>query len=323
MYAQPESLWVRVTRKSHETRDICLFELADEQGGELPPFTAGAHIDVFIPGGTVRQYSLCNDPADSHRYVIAVLHATQSRGGSAAMHAQVREGDLLQISTPRNLFPLQPAACSLLFAGGIGITPMLAMAEQLSNTHGQFALHYCARAQERAAFLARLRTSRFGGKTFCHFDEGDASQQLDLPSVLTPHVETAHLYVCGPQGFMDRVIGAARSLGWASERIHHESFGAACGQQGEVNSAFEIELKRTGGVHVVPADRSVASVLLELGVELPLSCESGFCGTCVTRVLDGRLEHRDSFLTDAERDRHDCFTPCCSRAASARLMLDL
>lgn len=317
-----ESLVVRVVHKRYETADVALFELAMQSGSDLPPFTAGAHIDVFMPGGAVRQYSLCNDPDETERYVIGVLRSATSRGGSEAMHAQVMEGDLLKISTPRNLFPLHSAEHTLLFAGGIGVTPMLSMAEQLSRTGASFELHYCARAEEHAAFLNRLETSAYSDKVFIHFDDGDPSSHLDLAASLQAGHADTRLYVCGPQGFMDWVIGTARAQDWPADRIHSESFGGTSdtGAQGD---SFEVELKRTGAVYTIAADKSVATVLLEAGFDIPVSCEAGVCGTCMTRVLEGEIDHRDSYLTDEERAKNDCFTPCCSRARSPRIVLDL
>ncbi len=317
-----DTLMVRVVGKSFETPEVCLFELAAQPGEGLPPFSAGAHIDVYVPGGPVRQYSLCNAPDESHRYVIGVLRTATSRGGSSAMHEQVKEGDLLKISLPRNQFPLRPAGRTLLFAGGIGITPMLSMAEHLAKTDADFFVHYCARSRERTAFLDRLRASPFGDKVSLHFDDDGPSRQLDLAAVLRNTHEDSRLYVCGPQGFMDSVLEAARMHGWAPDRLHSESFGATSGAttQGKV---FEVALQRTGGVYTIPPEKSVAAVLIEAGIDIPLSCEAGFCGTCVTPVLDGTPDHRDTFLTDEERARNDRFTPCCSRAVGARLVLDL
>lgn len=315
------SLLVRVVHKRYETADVALFELAMPSGSDLPRFTAGAHIDVFTPSGAVRQYSLCNDPDDADRYVIGVLRSATSRGGSEAMHAQVMEGDLLKISTPRNLFPLHSAEHTLLVAGGIGVTPLLSMAGQLSRTGASFELHYYARAAERAAFLNRLETAEYSDKVFIHFDDGVPKNHADLAASLQAGHADTRLYVCGPPGFMDWVIGTARAQGWPADRIHSESFGPPdTGAQGD---SFEVELKRSGAVYTVAADKSVATVLLEAGLEIPVSCEAGVCGTCMTRVLEGEIDHRDSYLTDEERARNDCFTPCCSRARSPRIVLDL
>lgn len=315
------SLLVRVVHKRYETADVALFELAMPSGSDLPRFTAGAHIDVFTPSGAVRQYSLCNDPDDADCYVIGVLRSATSRGGSEAMHAQVMEGDLLKISTPRNLFPLHSAEHTLLVAGGIGVTPMLSMAEQLSRTGASFELHYCARAAEHAAFLNRLETAEYSDKVFIHFDDCAPKNHADLAASLQAGHADTRLYVCGPPGFMDWVIGTARAQGWPADRIHSESFAPPdTGAQGD---SFEVELKRSGAVYTVAADKSVATVLLEAGLEIPVSCEAGVCGTCMTRVLEGEIDHRDSYLTDEERARNDCFTPCCSRARSPRIVLDL
>ncbi|MFC3607270.1 PDR/VanB family oxidoreductase [Stutzerimonas tarimensis] len=313
---------VQVASRRQEALDILAFELVRPDGEPLPAFSAGAHIDVHLPDGVVRQYSLCNHPEESHRYQIAVLKDPASRGGSQAMHA-LTEGSVLQISEPRNLFPLaHEAKRSLLFAGGIGITPILCMAERLAHTGADFELHYCARSAERAAFVERIRQSSFGERVHYHFDDGRDGQPLDAPTVLASPAEGAHLYVCGPGGFMEHVLGTARAQGWQEANLHREYFGAAPVAQ-ESNDSFEVQLASSGQVFQVLADRSVAQVLGEAGVIVPLSCEQGICGTCLTRVLEGEPDHRDLFMTEAEQAANDQFTPCCSRAKSARLVLDL
>jgi vanillate O-demethylase ferredoxin subunit len=238
------------------------------------------------------------------------------------MHADLKEGDRVKISLPRNHFPLRPASRSLLFAGGIGITPMLSMAEHLTHVGADFSLHYCARSRDRMPFIDRIRTSRFSDKAFLHFDDADPQQRLDLATTISEAHDDARLYVCGPQGFMDWIIGAAKAQGWPSDRIHFEAFGGSLNFAAG-GHAFEVVLKRTGRVYAVPPEKSVASVLTEAGVDVPLSCEAGMCGTCVLPVLEGTPDHRDSFLTDEERARNDRFTPCCSRAHGAQLVIDL
>lgn len=314
---------VIVTRKQREAAGICSFELAAVEQAVLPAFSAGSHIDVHLPNGLVRQYSLCNHPDERHRYEIGVLLDSSSRGGSRGMHELVSEGTKLRISEPRNLFALaHEAAYSLLFAGGIGITPILCMAERLANAGSPFELHYCGRCAEGMAFVQRLRDSDFADCVYLHVDDGEPSQRLDSPRVLANPATNHHLYVCGPTGFMDHVIGTARDQGWAESQLHREYF-AAAPATGDDTDSFEIQLSSSGLCLQVPADRSVADVLIEAGVDIPLSCEQGICGTCITRVLEGEPEHRDMFMTDAEHARNDQFTPCCSRAKSARLVLDL
>lgn len=315
-------LTVRVARRRQEARDIVSFELVAADGGALPPFAAGAHIDVHVPGGYVRQYSLCNAPHERHRYLIAVLRETASRGGSAAMHERVRERDLLTIGAPRNRFALATgAARHLLLAGGIGITPLLSMAEQLAATGADFALHYCARTRERAAFYGRLRSSAFAARVHFHFDDGDAAQRLDAPRLLAAQPLATHMYVCGPAGFIDAALHAARAAGWDEARLHQERFAAAAVAASD--AAFEVEIASSGEVIVVPPDRTVVQALAAAGIQIPTSCEQGICGTCLTGVLRGVPEHRDQYLTEAEQAAGDRFLPCCSRAKSARLVLDL
>ena len=193
---------VVVVSRNNEAQDICSFELARVDGQALPAFSAGAHIDVYLPDGVVRQYSLCNHPEERHRYLIGVLNDPASRGGSRCLHEHIQKGARLQISEPRNLFPLaHEARRSLLFAGGIGITPILCMAEQLAHSGADFELHYCARSSERAAFVERLKGASFADRVHLYFDE-QADSRLDAARVLANPQPDVHLYVCGPSGFM-------------------------------------------------------------------------------------------------------------------------
>ncbi|WP_095156747.1 PDR/VanB family oxidoreductase [Pseudomonas sp. Irchel 3E13] len=303
-------------------RDILSLELASISGAELPAFDAGAHIDVHLPNGLVRQYSLWNSPHERNRYCIGVLRDPASRGGSSAVHQLLKVGQVITVGEPRNLFPLQPAKRSILFAGGIGITPILAMAQSLARQGGDFVLHYCARSPDSAAFVERLRAMPFAAQVQLHFDDGAAAQRLNLQTVLEAEPGDSQLYVCGPGGFMEHVLSGARAAGWYEARLHREYFGAAPVVKGE-DDAFEVRIHSTGQVFAVPADQSITRVLDEAGIIIPVACEQGICGTCLTRVLDGEPDHRDQFLTAEERARNDQFTPCCSRARSGCLVLDL
>jgi len=315
---------VLVTARTQETVDILCVELARADGGALPSFSAGAHIDVLLADGWRRQYSLCRPAHSSGRYQIAVLKDAASRGGSVAMHAQLNVGAQVQVSPPRNLFTLHPAAShSLLFAGGIGITPLLCMARSLADSGADFTLHYCARSRERAAFVAQLHASDFADKVHCHFDDGDAAQQLHAAQVLAQPDSGTHVYVCGPAGFMQHVLDTAATLGWPADNLHSEYFAAAPTDHAEGNGSFEIALHSTGQVFTVPADKTAAQVLDENGIFISLACGQGLCGTCLTGVLEGEPLHHDQFQTDAERALNNQFTPCCSRALSGRLVLDL
>jgi vanillate O-demethylase ferredoxin subunit len=313
---------VLIARKAVAAQDVVTLDLVPAPGTVLPPFDAGAHIEVELGPGLLRPYSLCNDPAERHRYQIGVLRDPHSRGGSAAVHDRLAEGQRIRIGAPRNHFALVRAQRSLLFAGGIGITPILCMAERLARDGAAFEMHYCTRSPQRTAFAARIAASAFAAQVAIHHDDGPPAQRLDLQLVLpAPHPQT-HLYVCGPRGFIAWVCGTARAAGWADAQIHYEHFAGADPDAGD-GRAFEVRLARSGTTIPVPAGRSVAAALHAHGIALPVSCEQGVCGTCLTRVLDGEPEHRDQYLTDEERCRNDQFLPCCSRSRSACLVLDL
>jgi len=314
---------VRIAAKTIEADDICSFELVDVHGGALPPFSAGAHIDVHLDAGLVRQYSLCNDPRETHRYQIAVLREQGSRGGSAAMHA-IEPGRELRISDPRNHFALAPEGENhLLFAGGIGITPILCMAERLSSIGASFELRYCTRSPQRTAFAQRLRASSFADKVHFHHDDGPAGEKLDIPRVVAGPKSGRHLYVCGPAGFMNAVLEGAGAAGWSQDSLHREYFGAVTAFPSTGDDAFEVQIASSGAIVRVNPDQSVIGALAAAGIDVPVSCEQGVCGTCVTRVIDGTPDHRDLYLTADEHARGDQFTPCCSRSKSPRLVLDL
>lgn len=316
-------LKVRVARKSLEAVDICTFELVDVNGGPLPAFSAGSHVDVHLPNGLTRQYSLCNDPAESHRYLIGVLRDPGTRGGSKAMHERVHEGDVLAISAPKNHFPLaHEAKRHLLLAGGIGVTPILCMAERLAIAGAEFEMHYCTRSRERTAFRDRIAASEFAPRVRFHFDDGAPAQKLDIAALLATPQPGVHLYVCGPKGFMDAVLGTARARGWPEAQLHYEFFTAEV-VKSDSDESFEVKLASSGRIVVVPKDKTVVQALAESGVEVQTSCEQGVCGTCLTRVLEGVPDHKDMYLTPEEQAANDQFTPCCSRSKSARLVLDL
>lgn len=315
---------VKVLRKQQEAEGIYSFELIHANGQPLPKFTAGAHIDVEIGPGLSRQYSLCNSPRENHRYLIAVLREPSSRGGSSAMHDLIQEGQLLSISAPRNHFPLaDDAHRTLLFGGGIGITPLLAMAMELFERGAEFELHYCTRTRQRTAFCDRLAEAAFSDHVRIYYDDEPVLGHLDVNGVLGVPREQVHIYVCGPGGFMAHVLDTARELGWPENLVHREYFVAAPQNAAVAESGFEIELARSGTVLNVPEGMRTIDILWAAGIEVPVSCEQGVCGTCLTRVVSGIPDHRDSFLTDDERRANDQFTPCCSRSLTPRLVLDL
>ncbi|AOR73257.1 Vanillate O-demethylase oxidoreductase [Burkholderia stabilis] len=318
-----DGLTVRVAAKHDEAADICSFELVRADGLPLPPFSAGSHIDVIVPGGPTRQYSLCNAPDENHRYRIAVLRDPKSRGGSAGMHDRVNAGDTLTISAPRNHFALAPGAThSLLLAGGIGVTPILCMAERLARIDASFDMHYCTRSRPRTAFLDRIARAPYAGRVQVHFDDEADSQRFDIAARLAVPEPGTHLYVCGPKGFMDAVLTTARASGWPEAQLHYEFF-AADERQKDQDGRFEVEIASSGRVIVVEKNESVVQALAKAGIEIETSCEQGVCGTCATRVLAGEPEHFDLCLTPDERAANDQFLPCCSRSKTARLVLDL
>ncbi len=322
MSAPATPITVRVQRKRAEALDICSLELVP-LNGHLPPFTAGAHLDVHLPNGLVRQYSLCNAPGEVDRYQIAVLRDANSRGGSTAVHDLVHEGMQIEISAPRNHFPLaEGAPHHLLLAGGIGITPLLAMAERLSQQGAPFTLHHGTRSRERTAFLARVAAAPWAARVRHHFDDGAPAQKLDIAATLAAQAAGTHLYVCGPQGFIDAVLRTAREQGWSEDRLHFEFFGAAPVVSAD-DGGFEIEVAGSGQVIAVAKDQTALAALQAAGLDIPMACEQGVCGTCLTRVCAGTPDHRDHYLTDAEKAANDQFLPCCSRARTPRLVIEL
>ena len=313
---------VVVVSRNNEAQGICTYELASADGSALPAFSAGSHIDVHLPGGLIRQYSLCNHPDEQHRYLIGVLKDPASRGGSQSLHEHIKDGDSLRISEPRNLFPLvHEARRSLLFAGGIGITPILCMAERLAHSGADFEMHYCARSSERAAFVERIRNSLFADRVFLHFDEQPETAMNTAQVLANPQPDT-HLYVCGPGGFMQHVLDSARAQDWQENALHREYFAAAPVDSSN-DGSFSVKVGSTGQVFDIPPDKTVVQVLESHGIDIPMSCEQGVCGTCLTRVLEGVPDHRDMFLTEEEQACNDQFTPCCSRSKSPMLVLDI
>lgn len=312
---------VRVASTLDAAARIRLYELVPVVG-DLPPFTAGAHVTVRLPSGTERQYSLCNDPAEANRYVIGVLRCDDGRGGSREMHAAVAAGVELLIGAPANNFPLAPeATASLLVAGGIGATPILAMARVLARAGHDFRLVYLSRSPVETAFLDDLAGPAFAGRVTVHHDEGRADRQADLAALLGPAAPGRHLYCCGPAGLMAAVAGAAAD--WPAGHVHFEHFTNEIAAEQAGDRPFTVRLAGRGGSYVVPPGRTILEVLLEAGLDIDYSCGEGTCGTCITRLLAGVADHRDAVLTDAEKAAGDSITICCSRAKTPELVLDL
>jgi vanillate O-demethylase ferredoxin subunit len=284
--------------------------------GKLPPFTAGAHVDVRVGLALVRQYSLCNSPAQTHRYVICI--------GSAERHRDIHVGQRTQISVPRNHFPLVDAERYVLVAGGIGVTPLLSMAQELAARQAEFALHYYASSVANSPLLEWILASDFADRVVVHHSDAGDSIRGALPKGLREPDAGAAVYVCGPSGFMSYVVEQATGLGWQAGQIHLERFTPTVTDRDvDADGEFTVRLASTGLSYVIPADRTIAEVLVDNDVPVELSCEQGMCGACLTPVLSGQVDHRDEVQTDAERDANTHITICCSRSHSAELVLEI
>ncbi len=296
------------------------FELRPLNGETLPAFEAGAHVDVHVTHEIVRQYSISNDPREIGRYRLAVLAEPNSRGGSVAVHGGFAPGAIVTIGAPRNLFRLEEDAThSILLAGGIGITPLLAMAYRLDALGRDFELHYCVRSETRIAFRQELTEGPLAARTWIHRDDGPDEQRFVLSRTLARPVPGAHLYVCGPAGFIDFVTAGAQRLRWPTDRVHIERFSADVDTAGD---AFTL-VTSDGLTIEIPADKTIVEVLREHGVEVPTLCEQGVCGTCLTPVLEGIPDHRDFCQSDDEKATNAQMTLCCSRSKTPRLVIDI
>ncbi|WLP88726.1 PDR/VanB family oxidoreductase [Gordonia sp. NB41Y] len=309
---------VVVSRIVQETPTVKTFYLTKPDGTSIGAYTPGAHIDVVGPTAITRQYSLCSAPDGREPFAVAIKREENSRGGSAALH-DVAEGDALQISEPRNLLEIDSSAAHhVLIAAGIGITPMLSMARHLDVAGGSFELHYFARSEQEAAFLPLLR-DRCPDKLHAHLGVGRDSQSQLVGDALIAAPSGSHVYVCGPEGFMDKMVAVAEQY-VPAEAVHIENFHAAEQPDASANSAFEVELD--GEVYEIPADKSIVDVLNENGCDVDTSCQEGICGTCIMSVLSGTPEHRDNVLSKSEKDSGEVIATCVSRSQGERMVLD-
>lgn len=314
-------LKVQVHKRQLQGDGVVVLELVPVGGRVLPAFEAGAHVDIHIAPGLVRQYSLCSDPADNASYRLGVLKDPASRGGSSAVHEALLEGAEVQISAPRNLFPLaRDARRSILIGGGIGITPMIAMAYALQARGEDFELHYCGRSRSRSAFLDELENAAFAERVSTHFDDEAPEQRLALEALLGQAQAGVHVYTCGPSGFMDWVIGEARKHGYADDHIHREYFQLEVDAGGD---SFEVVAAASGKSVTVAEGQTILEALGSIGISIEVSCEQGVCGTCMCGVLEGEPDHRDVYFTDEEKEANDQILVCCSRSRSKTLVLDI
>ncbi|MGB3288982.1 MAG: ferredoxin reductase [Burkholderiaceae bacterium] len=296
------------------------FELRNADGRPLPAFYAGSHIFVETPNKLLRQYSLCNAPSEEDRYVIAVKRDAAGRGGSISMVDDLKVGDTLFVSAPRNAFPLVETAPRYLFiAGGIGITPIRSMLFALcAASITSFKLYYCTRSVEDTAFREDWSRPEFSGKVVIHHDGGDPDRRLDLWPLLENPGRT-HLYCCGPGPLMQSVRDMAGH--WPSSSVHFEDFCTVKPKPRPDDRAFNARLAKSGMTITVPAQQTLLQTLRNAGVHIASSCESGSCGSCQVNLLEGEADHRDFVLSEAEQ--HDRIITCVSRACSPELVLDI
>ncbi|MCU0921763.1 MAG: 4Fe-4S dicluster domain-containing protein, partial [Burkholderiaceae bacterium] len=324
LQGEPPVFPVLLHRREAMAEDVARYEFVAPDGAELPPFEAGAHIDVVIAPEYLRPYSLAGDPADRSRYVLGVLNERAGRGGSALMHRAFREGRRVFIGRPANHFPLQEdASRTLLFAGGIGVTPLIAMAHRLHALGRSFELHYSAASRRTAGFLDELARAPWREHVVLHLkDEG---RRADLQSLMPPYTPGMQAYTCGAPRFMDAVFAAASRKSWPEEALHREYFQLPDAPE-RLNRPFQLKLSRSGRVLQVPAERSATDVLAEAGLAVPTKCSDGLCGVCAVAydaAASAAVEHRDVVLGAAERQRRVIL--CCSRAAEdgGTLVLEL
>lgn len=304
-----------------EAQGINAYTLEPVGGGLLPRFEPGAHIDVALKPGLSRSYSLVNDPAVRSHYEIAVHHAIDSRGGSRHIHQEWKVGETIEISEPKNNFPMvEDAVHTVLVAGGIGVTPMLPMIARLEKLGRSWELHYVAATPERAAYVDRLATMTSDpGKIHVIFDGMPGAARLDLAAVCAAAPTDAHLYCCGPSGMLDAFV--ATNAGRPEGHAHIEYFSAET--EVATEGGYTLELVRSGKSVQVEEGETMLDALLAAGFDIGFACSEGVCGTCQVSVIDGIPDHRDHFLTEAEKAANKAVMVCCSGAKSARLVLDI
>jgi vanillate O-demethylase ferredoxin subunit len=317
-----ETLELRVKRITYEADRINSYEVVAPAGGDLVPFTAGSHIDLHLPNGMIRSYSLVNDQRERRRYVIAVNREPAGRGGSEFVHATLRVGDIVRVSRPRNNFALcEEAGHSILIAGGIGITPLLSMARRLDALGRSSELVYAARTRPAAAFLDEIEALSSNGHLTVRLDVDDerSGRLFDLAAIVRQAPPQAHLYCCGPQPMLEAFEAATADR--PAEQVHVEYFQAK--DPPAIAGGFEVKLARSNRTIAVEAGRTILDALLDAGIAANHACSEGVCGTCETRVIDGIPDHRDQFLSKEEQAANKTMMICCSGSKSATLVLDL
>lgn len=316
------TLEVEVCRTQLIAEDVLELDLRGAGGARLPDFSPGSHIVIHLPSGLVRHYSLYPGCHNDGHYCVAVLRQPAGRGGSDFIHTHVRAGDRIKISAPANRFPLQATTNKALFiAGGIGITPIYALAKEFAHHSSNFEIVYLTKSKERTAFIKTLTATPFGQRLTLHHSDSDAGQRYDLASLLNGTSADTHVYCCGPSALMDVVKTSSAHI--PSANLHFEAFAAEESAHQSNDTPFEIRLAKRGQRLAVGPNETILTVLKREGIPALYSCEEGTCGTCAVRVIEGIPDHRDSVLTAEERASGELIITCCSRAKSKSLVLDL
>jgi vanillate O-demethylase ferredoxin subunit len=321
-----DSLRLKMHQITNQAELINSFEMVDASGKDLPIYSAGAHIDFYFHDGRIRQYSLCGDPSDRKRYLIAVLRDLRGTGGSIDLHERLHTQRDVFVGRPRNNFPVhKEAKHHLMIAGGIGVTPMLSMIYEIQKTDDNFTLHYCTKSIDHTAFQPELADLVEKGRVVFHHDQGIPGNGLDIETLLKDYKTGTHLYYCGPPGFMGAV--EKFSSHWPEDTVHYEYFGAPTKPvetKVDVNDAsdgFQVKIASTSATYTVPENKTIIEVLAENGIKVDMSCNTGLCKTCALKYLEGDVDHRDVVLSKKEQAEY--ITPCVSRAKSGVLVLDL
>lgn len=316
------NMQVRVKRISYEAENINSYELVALAGGDLVPFTAGCHIDLHLPNGMIRSYSLLNDQSERNRYVVAVNKDAASRGGSSFIHETVQAGNIINISHPRNNFVLQEdAAHSVLIAGGIGIMLLLSMICRLETLGRSWELFYAARTRVAAAFIDELNALRPDVRSNVHvtFDQEPPGRMLNLSAIINNAPANAHLYCCGPVPMLEAFEAAAANR--PADHVHVEYFKTKV--EPAARGGFDVKLARSNRTIAVPAGKTILNALLDAGIAVSYACTEGVCGTCETRIVEGVPDHRDAFLSKEEQAANKTMMICCSGSKSPTLVLNL
>lgn len=311
---------LRIEAIREETPEVKSFRMASTSPGELPAFEPGSHVSVHLAGNIIRQYSITNGPDETDHYAIAVKREAESRGGSAAMHS-LKVGDEITVDPPRNNFPMSKSdGQSIFLGGGIGITPLLSMARHLSKAKRGFELHLFARSADFVPFKDVIESQL---NASLHLGLVPPELNEKLASLLSNRGPNTQVYICGPTPFMELSRQTAENAGWDDDRIHLEYFSVAADESLTSGDSFDVELRRSGVTLHINSDQTIAQVMQEAGLEIPTSCEQGVCGTCVTRILEGKADHRDHYFSEAEHQAGEFMTPCVSRALGKKIVLDI